>query len=60
MKWMKNILFWQKDDGIEAGKISLKKYSEVYKKLAQYDKGELKDKNIILKLEDLRKLIQSN
>ena len=59
-QWMKNLLFWQKDEAIEAGKQSLKKYHEVYEKLAKYDKGELKDPNVVLKLEDLRKLIQSN
>lgn len=60
MKWMKQLMFWQKDEVIRAGEISLNKYRDVYEKLALYDKGELKDPNIVLKLKDLRKLIQSN
>lgn len=61
MKWMKDLLFfWQKDEVIKAGELSLKKYRDAYEKLALYDKGKLKNENIVLKLKDLRKLIQSN
>lgn len=61
MKLIRNIIrMWEKDNIQKAGEASLKKYGKLYKKLEQYDKGELSEKDIMDNSQELRKIIQSS
>lgn len=60
MKWMKNLLFWQKDDIVKAGEASIKQYRELYEKLDAYDKGDLPEAKIFPRSKDLRDVIRAS
>lgn len=44
---------------VEAGKVSLRKYGEVYQRLEKYDKGELPETEKMVKSRNFKDFIQS-
>jgi len=60
MKWTFNFIsFWNEKKVKAAGEASLNKYGKLYKKLEQYDKGEISQNEILAHSSKLRTIIQS-